>query len=457
MNVWKTYYQCRFTQTSPLRVGSGEGEETDSDVMTDSRDVPFIPGSGVTGVLRAAFTEKDADALFGPLLDGGADALRDSPVLVSDATLPPDAQEGVDFYITPRDGVGINERGSAREGAKYEFETVQCRRSYTAVIEATEAVSEEARARLEAELYRWKSDGVSFGARTTRGYGRMKVDISRREFGPEDLKDWLSFDPMDPSPEAFGGTPLQAPKNASTSVDALVIDADLQMTGPFSVRRYTARPATQKPAFAPAGTSDALQREVATEPDFEPLYDVDEKPVIPGASWAGVFRHHMRTLIQETVADDAERGRLSDALNLMFGVVKAGGEKRKSVIRFMETVVEGSGRVAVTRIAVDRFTNAPRNQGLFTSTVASGGHGTLRIELDAGFLSQEERTALLDLLCFLAATLNDLHLGLLTIGGEGNVGRGLCRLTALRVNNSDVLEQARQNRTDYLSSAWNRG
>ena len=48
----KVYYQLKMYQKSPLRIGSGENEITDSDLMIDGKGCPFIPGSSVAGVLR---------------------------------------------------------------------------------------------------------------------------------------------------------------------------------------------------------------------------------------------------------------------------------------------------------------------------------------------------------------------------------------------------------------------
>ena len=307
---------------------------------------------------------------------------------------------------------------------------------------------------------------------------------------PAQLSQWLTFDPMNPAlypkEQGFGSI---TPARDSMRTNAIRIQAELEMPNSFSVRRYTARPAAEKPVFTPAPQSPlpgASQREIETEPDFEPLSmklfpdkngnfngnqnsagdanhngngnsGGEEYPVIPGTSWAGTVRHHMRDLIREAVSDSERRADLLKKLDMLFGVSRRGEEKRKSVIRFGETIVKDSRFYTVTRIAVDRFTAAPRNQGLFTARIAEGGHGTLSVELDAGFLRAEDWTALQDsmpvLLRFLAAALNDLHLGLMTVGGEGNIGRGICVIRQIRVNGGDVTEALHACRTDYLLSA----
>ena len=130
------YYQCKFRQAAPLRIGAGESEDSDSDVMTDMRGVPFIPGSGIAGVLRTYLSGDEADWLFGPVWSGTEEkAIRESRVLVSDAVLPRNLKDGA-FRIVTRDGVGINDRGTVEQGAKYDFEVVECTEPYTAVVES---------------------------------------------------------------------------------------------------------------------------------------------------------------------------------------------------------------------------------------------------------------------------------------------------------------------------------
>lgn len=452
------YYQCRFYQTAPLRIGAGESEDSDSDVMTDIHDVPFIPGSAIAGVLRTYFSDIEAEWLFGVIREktpaelkkGQGERTRrgisgepnktlavESRVLISDAVLP----HGCAYNIITRDGVGMNDRGTVQQGAKYDFEVVECTQPYTAVIELPDNPSEKhidgtqkpGSVILEQALREIVRHGISFGARTTRGYGRMRVEIQKRVFQfPQDLKTWLTFNPMDV--QDFEGVPLS--ESADTDTSVLRVHAQLQMEGSFSVRQYLAElPEEEKPE----------NKIVSSVPLYAPVTNQQECPVIPGTSWAGVFRHHMRTLIQ-----DAGQEQLLTELDNLFGVVEGSGKetvKRKSRIRFSETEVRETdshkrGKYVVTRVAVERFTGAPRNQGLFSSLVAWGGEGELSIELPADTAPALRR--------LLAVALNDLHMGLLTAGGESSIGRGVCLIKNLTVNGKDVTEKVHACDTEYI-------
>lgn len=412
----KTYYWCRLTQQAPLRIGSGFGDETDSDIMKDSRGFPFVPGTSLTGVLRSYLSEMDGSRLFGTLLP----EICESHVLISDAVLGVDAKD-TDFRITQRDGVGLSDDGTARKGAKYNFEVVECKKPYTAVIELADACSAEERTLLEGVLARISAEGVSFGARTTRGYGLMSAEVKKREFElPKQLETWLRFDPFeDGCFEDASTIPLDT-ASAEHAADSIAILLRLAFRGSFSVRVNTT-------VLAQAGQKVA--------PDQMPLSGFDGHAVIPGTAWAGSFRHHMRHL-----ASGMGRSELMTEVDALFGAVK--DAMIRSSIRFSETAAEKELRYTTTRTAVDRFTSAPRNQALFTSQVAQDGEGTLAIRLPSDTAP--------DLLRLLACAINDLNLGLMNVGGEGGVGRGCCEVTELLVNGEDMTASVKELKTDYL-------
>lgn len=186
----KLYYCCRFTQLSPLRLSGGKNDRTDNDLMLDSRGLPMIPGSALAGVLRGRLTREEANLLFGR--DTVGDAMTESAVLVGDVALPADAK----VRFTHRDGVGLDEHKVAVPKAKYDFETAECSAPYTAVIEWSGWSDDPALPLLDDLLAGAAADGLAFGGRTTRGYGRMAAEIHKKVFHfPADLDAWLAFDP----------------------------------------------------------------------------------------------------------------------------------------------------------------------------------------------------------------------------------------------------------------------
>jgi CRISPR/Cas system CSM-associated protein Csm3 (group 7 of RAMP superfamily) len=419
----KIYYRCVFTPLAPLRISNGDGDATDSDLMKDSRGLPFIPGSSVAGVLRAMLPREDADTLFGTIRE----ECFESRVLVSDATLPADTGTA-QLRVSRRDGVGLRDSGATIQGAKYDFQVAETSTPYTAILEWTGEAEDPAKTILE-NLMRRVAGGVAFGARTTRGYGRMQADVQRRAFTfPEQLDEWLGFDPL--RAEDFGGSTVEPmPQSEKTAFHTLRVS--LEMQGSFSVRVPTTR---------------VKQAGEASAPDHMPLSGMPDRegrsrPVIPGTAWAGAFRHHMRRMLGQLGLQQE-----APALDAAFGIMENAGESRRSLLEFSETTICGGQNYTVTRNAVERFTGAPRNTGLYTTEICQGGAGELVIRYPAGALTPLQSQ-------LLAAALIDLDLGLLTVGGESSVGRGRVGISKLLWDGTDITRRLKENRTDFLEEA----
>lgn len=412
----KIYYKCSFTQKAPLRISNGDGENTDSDLMRDSRGLPFIPGTSIAGVLRSMLCEQDANALFGEITD---ENITESHVLVSDAVLPMECTLK-QVTIMQRDGVGINDLGTAVYGSKYDFEAAQTDQAYTAVLEWTGEDTDISLPVLETLMELVAAQGISFGARTSRGYGHMDASVWKKTFSfPNDLERWLAFDPMETN--TFLESDIVS--GSSGELNGIRILVGLHMKGSFSVRKYTTR---------------MKKSDEENAPDYSPLQG-KSGPVIPGTSWAGSFRHHMRDMAM-VLGCDKEKLKQIDTI---FGKMPSAEDSKKSLISFYETTITGGHNVTVTRNAVERFTQSPRSGALFTSDIHYGGIGTLEIRIS------EKMNDML-FLQLLAAALCDLNLGLLTVGGEAGIGRGIAEVTDIKVNEKNVKEALQRGRTDFL-------
>lgn len=398
----KTYYLCRFTQLSPLRLSSGKNDRTDNDLLLDSRGLPMIPGSALAGVLRSRLPEADANLLFGRNTMGGD--MTESAVLVGDATLPADAR----VHFVHRDGVGLNERKIALRGAKYDFEAAECSAPYTAVLEWGGLSDDPAAGILYRLMAGAAADGLAFGGRTTRGYGRMRAEVVKKTFRfPADLDRWLAFDPL--AADAFADAAPVA--GADTAPQEAVLCAALRVEGSFIVRRYTTDLGGE------------------SRPDYCALENAKGRPVLPGTGWAGAFRHHMLALLDELGCADQKA-----ALNALFGCVAQGAEKTRSALAFDETEIAGGKACTLTRSALDRFTAGPATTALYTSRVQQGGQGTLTIRIRRGALNALNAQ-------LLGAALLDLDRGYLTFGGENGVGRGRAAITGLTLNGHALEKQ----------------
>ena len=409
------YYYCKLLQQSPLRLSNGDSDDTDSDLMLNLQGYPFIPGSALTGVLRDMLDQDEADLLFGCIDMKGR---MESKAVVSDALLPEDIRPE-DILITHRDGVGLNQYGTAKKSAKYNFQVAETDKPYTAIIELQCEPGDKADVILENLMKRTAGDGISLGARTTRGYGHMSVTVTCVSFSldtEESLKEWLAFDPFsDEAPETADKRAV-TPDGTESAKPFLRISAELDFRGTFSVRVYSTK-----------GSSPTVKKKESV-PDYAPLKNKDGCPVIPGTSWAGMFRHHILAMGKTLGLEKDEL----DHLNQAFGV--SDETKTRSRIVAAETAVKGGNEKIVKRNAVDRFTAGPAHGALYCASVWNGGTGTVEIKINH-FDREKDRL----LAGLLLQSFKDIHLGLLTFGGEGGVGRGGASVTGLTVNGRDFM------------------
>lgn len=423
----KVYYQLKLRQQSPLRISSGDDEHTDSDLLLDGRGFPFIPGSAVAGILRSMLSEDEANIFGEDIESEGIHTLTESHVLVSDAVLESDVSAN-DFNLSIRDGIEVDDWGMTKDGSKYDFQVAETKKEYVCIIEWNGDDEAEIKNILDPLMCRVVGSGLLAGARTTRGYGRFFVKAKKMEFVfPQDIQKWLEFQAFDT--DAFdNAATVQSAMSAYEEQD-LNIDIGIKMKGSFSVR---------------VKTSDYFELEDGTIPDIFPMMNIDQRPVIPGTTWAGCFRHHMRSLIEGIDGIDRQK-ELSD-LDHLFGKYTKSEQNVKSWIYFNETVVEGGNGHIIMRNAVDRFTQAPRNTALYTSMVWQNGTGNLHISVKKNAMTSFQRK-------LLAIALIDFHLGLMSFGGEAGIGRGMAEIETLSVNGDDKISSLNQLKTDFLEVA----
>lgn len=437
-----TYYLLSFKLLSPMLIGCGKSENTDNDVLLGSDSKPYIPATSMVGVLRrsghktdakGALDTSEADTVFG--LD------MESPVIMSDAVTK------CKTYVSERDNVALDEYKVAKEKAKFNYEVVQPGAVFTAIAEIT-ADNAAVVTDFEKLLAKADNDGLAFGAKTERGLGEVELTVWKKEFDlsvAEELNSWLEFDP-------FAGNAFDTQKEpmALTCTDLssrLKIELDLRQAGGLSIRYYTGEIGEEKDAAVK--NSPLLVRAEAEEGETldgnayvsDSMTPPDSSlPVVPGTSWAGAFRRRFIELL----GNDGEA--LADEL---FGFVvdkkddagevdvhKAAGNaaeeedeeptQAKSKIKISESVIHCGKPKTLTRIAVDRFSGAVKNGALLTEQSVFYGHGKLVLRIDRQL---SEKAA-----CALCAVLCDLDNGYLAVGGETAIGRGMFKITEMKVD-----------------------
>lgn len=386
----KICYRITFRLASALSVGSGDNQYSDCDIVRDSAGDPFIPGSSLAGIYRSLFRQEDADEYFGTARNEERGA--GSRVLVYDAKLCR-SEEDAFYRRTIRDCVGLDQWKTGKTGCKFDFEVIEPGARFVTYVEQD---WEEGHRDIGRELAEaWRDCRISIGRKTMRGLGKVKdVTVCRRSFvltKEEDLDTWLDFDMY--RDKDWEGTEMaqdlgqEGTQGGAMPEKTMELQWTLRQRGGISIRRYTTNVA-----------------EGSAQPDAEQLTCIVEKdgkeiPYIPGTSWAGAFRQHMERLVPGCT----ER---------YFGSCE-----KRSLIRFHESFIEGALPRVLTRNAVDRFTGGVVDNALFTEKMWYGGKTVLEIEIPAGTDEGFKQA--------LAASLADLHTGLLSVGGLTAVGRGI--------------------------------
>ena len=421
--VRKIVIQSKLRTLSPLRIGSGENDGlTDILILKNKQGEPFIPGTSMAGVLRSSISdiygEEAAEALFGKV--NGEDATQ-SLVNISDVVL-------LSRGIVVRDGVAIDElTGVAKTGAKFDFEALERGATGDLTLEITirqqnvvkpinlcyvhneYAVQGDCYGELAATLADLLTGGVSVGALTTKGYGKIagKEAVKVYDFDFTEsvaAQRWLTYISEDRLVAAsYVGTDTHA-----QAPDSFYMEVSCALQGALLIRDFDVDDAKQE------GDATLSAVQLKSGEDY----------VIPGTSWKGVLRSRAyKILLQLTGYDEASARRW---LNEIFGFANDNERSgKRSKLSVEETYISPRTLTALrqTRNRIDRFTGSTIDSALFCEEPVwqrERGAQTVTLKLRLQKCTQAEVGLMLLLL-------KDLWLGNLNIGSGKGIGRGVLR------------------------------
>lgn len=415
---YRKYYRIVFKTASAMSVGSGESGETDRDVIRDSRNLPYIPGTTLAGIYRSLFSEggvfyesgkeKSVNRCFGDVNVGSNDPGTESRLLVYDAVL----KDGTKALTDTRDCVALDEFKTAKDGTKFDFEIVEPGTAFITYFELdTDKDSPDDEIIIDTIASAWKSGNIRIGSKTMRGLGSIDVsDISIYTAGFDltdsaGLEAWLDFD-------MYGDSGWKAADVKEAHIKGVTtVCLKLKQDGPLTVRRYTTEVGKTKNDKAPDYAQLTSRKEG------------EEIPVIPGTTWAGAFRVHINALVHD-----------KDLMEEYFGFVYGKGENSasRSKVHFSESYFDKGSYIykQLTRNAIDRFTGGTIDTALFTERTCYNGTTELTISFPEAMDSRLKKAFVFSI-C-------DLNEGFLSIGGLTAVGHGLFKVRAVSVNKKAV-------------------
>lgn len=409
----KQLLRIAFVLASPMVIGSGKTEYTDHDIIRDSEGKPYIPGTAVAGVTRSVLENKqlkgteisaeDSKKYFGYVSTQSTENDRGaftSKIMFYDAKLIKDnGSEHSGYHTSKRDSVSLDDWKTAKKGAKFDMEVLETGAKFVTYVEQNYCDGDIDY--LEKIATWWKSGNIRFGAKTMRGYGSIKdvvIDrITVHMDNEEELENWLNHTMYDDSFWTEGSAEFNIDARKVNNYEYPLI-IDLSVDSSLSIRKYT--------------TTPTKEDDLVAQPDYEQLKLHDNTPVIPGTTWAGAFRRNMRKLVP-------------DLDETYFGNVIPGKKiKKQSGILFSESIVKDGHPKVISRTAIDRFSGGVIDAALYTERTQYGGTTNLEIRFCKGKPSDVVLRAL-------AASVADLHAGILAVGGLTAVGRGLFKVTGI--------------------------
>lgn len=399
----RRYYCFDIVLVSPLSLSSGLSENTDSDVLLDSRGKPYIPATSIAGVLASKLSIEAKERLYGKISPKGDS--EKSHVTFYDAEYIGEC----DPVISVRDSVALEDKVGV-DKAKFDFEIVEPGIRFKAYIELDDSVSDYDEKLLISQLAALNSGTLRFGHKTTRGYGQVRLEnVMRRKF--TEVGEWLKFDMYDKNCWAGARAVELTNTKKDKDSDTDIIELELSLKGALSIRSYTTE------VSADGGS---------TAPDYKYLSLRNGKPVIPGTTWAGVFRDGVARLLGVNKMTNG-------SMQKLFGYVEQGTQNtQKSKITFSESIFEdeSSEETLVTRNSIDRFSAATNDGALYTEMTIYGGKTSLTVTFPKN-TDEALKTALL-------AAFADLDNGFIAVGGLTAVGHGLFEISKFMLNGYDM-------------------
>lgn len=421
------YYLINFELLSPLSIGNGISELTHHDIIRDADNNPFIPATSITGAF-VHFLNKKEQKIFIPQKK---DEKILSPYFISDAILTENAGTSI------RDGIKLDADKVTIDEKKYNVEILEAGSKFTFRIEVTvrdnddEKTMENIVSKLIINL---EEGNILFGLKSRRGFGKVKINqVYNKVFknGKDELKNLLKFNKFNPKDYNTYDYTVNMQDYKNEKYDT--IEVDLKQLGGLSIKAYKA---------------------IKGEVDFEHIKS-NGYPIIPGTSWNGLIKKQVRyydKLLKNKIDSKLIK---SQDIEDWFGAPNDKTETTKaSSIIFEESRIDSAKTISFTRNKIDRFSGGSADTALFSEEAVFNGNTKLVIKVKKAIdeireiknenneiqkqIIKHENTYILALI---ALAVKDIENGLIALGGQTSIGRGIFELVDFKKNDESISPQ----------------
>lgn len=376
----RIFLKATMVCVSPIAVGSGKSEYTDSDVLVDSEGRPFIPGTTIAGVCRHYLEDQGENV--GELFGSDKDEKSDSKIIFYEAF--PKSET----VIGQRDGVAISyDTETAKDGALFNYEIVGEGSKFDLRIELNDDENNNGKEYIKKIVNGFNNGFIRIGFKTNRGFGRVRLNQCKLA-EITDINELINFS-WDKVTEDF--------------------EANDDSDSKYETHSYNL---TLK-SFLMISDNSTLEEKDGKLINAAQLENTSGSPIIPGTVWSGIFKHYCYKVMLEVYKSQETA---EDKVNKIFG-----DTKNASKIIFDESVISGGEPMCITRNAIDRFTGGACDKKLFTNRPVFGGTTTLNVIIK-NTLGSELTERVLNLLDLFIKEIND---GFVNIGSMGSVGGGI--------------------------------
>lgn len=398
-------YLVKAVCTQPLHVGGAFGDK--EEVLVHPTDgIPFIQASGLSGVLRQYYVkqhgEKQAERLFGTKRfeedsnsSDGASKVRFSDGIFSEKNLILELRPRV--KINPATGTcdkSMKKGGNMQAGQKFNMEYIGAGAEFEfSIYLYDESFQKELEEVLAAAHY----GGVQFGGQKSNGCGFINLkSLKRRKFDmtqTEDRRKWADEEKLADFEYKDICSDMKAPEQMSMAYEVTVTGST---EGALLVK------------------SIAVQDYGKDAPDSMNIRNAAKEYIVPGSSLKGTVRNQMEkiasyigndTIVEETFGEAGKSQNEGRTGNIVFYDTIVGNKKENDLARIK------------TRIHIDKFTGGVMHGALFNEKNVSG-------KVDFRIAVNDRNCP--DSTCgLLLMALRDMALGVVSVGGGYNVGKGI--------------------------------
>ena len=398
----RIYYYIKLETLSPLSIGNGSDELTDHDLIRDSQNNIFIPATSLAGVIVHSLSELEQNIILPDVEEVASDgkkliAKAQCPLFISDATITSN------YHTSIRDGVALDEDKVSKKGAKFDIEIVEKGAQLDFRMELTireNDDSQEMQKIVQKIINNINNGTILVGMKAKRGFGKLKiVEAYQKHFSKSDLTALLNFDKYN----CNNYEKMAISKVNNENYD--VIDVKLKQKGGISIKAYSAK---------------------AGEVDFEHV-KANGVPVIPGTSWNGLLKRQINYYHKLLGAKS------SKMIDEWFGYVQDKKAKASSVI-IEESIISEGKEMTIVRNTIDRFSGGNKNRALFNERSHFNGKTNLVIKVPKTITINNKLVTNDYILGLIALAIKDIENGLIALGGQTSIGRGIFEVLDVTIN-----------------------